>query len=97
MNREEETDRSQDTESSIHGKSDYKRVINFLVVNRMYPIFSKNGKIFFKKPTNTLLSDENAKGIIDQLNLKTAEDCRRIREIVREIYVPGKIINFVVR
>jgi DNA repair protein RadC len=68
-------DRGQDKVSSM---------ISFLVANRLYPMFSKKGKIFFRKPTSTLLSDEKAREIIDQLNLRTAEGCRRIREIVKE-------------
>jgi DNA repair protein RadC len=68
-------DRGQDKVSSM---------IDFLVANRLYPMFSKKGKIFFRKPTSTLLSDEKAREIIDQLNLRTAEGCRRIREIVKE-------------
>jgi len=68
-----------------HGRQDkVSGIITFLVANRMYPMFSNKGKIFFQKSKNTLLSDEEAQEIIDQLNLKTAEDCRRIREFVKE-------------
>ncbi|UCF74167.1 MAG: DNA repair protein RadC [Deltaproteobacteria bacterium] len=59
-------------------------MIDFLAAKRAYPMFSRKGNIFFRKPANTLLSDEKAKEIIDQLKLKTGEDCRRIREIVKE-------------
>ncbi len=75
----------------MEGKPDRDRdqnkvssMIDFLVANRAYPMFSKNGKVFFRKPKNTPIPDEKAREIIDQLNLKTAEECRRIREIVKE-------------
>jgi len=60
-----------------------EELINFLVVGRIYPMCSKKGRIFFRKPANTYLSDEKAREIIDQLSLKTAEDCGKIRNIVR--------------
>lgn len=75
MEEQPDTDRSQDTISSM---------IDFLAAKRAYPMFSRKGNIFFRKPTSTLLSDEKAREIIDQLKLKTGEDCRRIREIVKE-------------
>ena len=61
----------------------FEELINFLVVGRIFPMCSKKGKIFFRKPANTYLSDEKATEIIDQLNLKTAKDCERTRRIVR--------------
>ncbi|MFB0520054.1 MAG: DNA repair protein RadC [Desulfatiglandales bacterium] len=75
MEEQPDTDRSQDTISSM---------IDFLAAKRAYPMFSRKGNIFFRKPTSRLLSDEKAREIIDQLKLKTGEDCRRIREIVKE-------------
>lgn len=58
--------------------------IDLLVTKRMYPMFSEKGKIFFKRPSRTELSDKEAEEIINRLNLKTGEDCRRVRKIVRE-------------
>ena len=58
--------------------------IDLLVTKRMYPMFSTKGKIFFKRPSHTDLSDKEAEEIINRLNLKTGEDCRRVRKIVRE-------------
>jgi DNA repair protein RadC len=75
MEEQPDTDGSQDTVSSM---------IDFLAAKRAYPMFSRKGNIFFRKPTSTLLSGEKAREIIDQLKLKTGEDCRRIREIVKE-------------
>ena len=62
--------------------ANFEELINFLVTGRIYPMCSKKGKIFFRKPANTYLSNEKAIEIIDQLNLKTDEDCKRIRKIV---------------
>jgi len=58
--------------------------IDLLVTKRMYPMFSAKGKIFFKRPSRTDLSDKEAEEIINRLNLKTREDCRSVRKIVRE-------------
>lgn len=58
--------------------------IDLLVTKRMYPMFSTKGKIFFKRPSRTDLSDKEAEEIIKRLSLKTGEDCRRVRKIVRE-------------
>lgn len=66
------------------GQDKVSRMIDFLVANRAYPMFSKKGKVFFRKPKISPIPDEKAREIIDQLNLKTAEECRRIREIVKE-------------
>jgi hypothetical protein len=74
MDKNTDRERTQDKVSSM---------INFLVANRFYPMFSTKGKLFFRKFTNTLLSEEKVREIIDQLNLKSADDCRRIREIVK--------------
>lgn len=63
--------------------ANFEELINFLVAGRIFPMCSKKGKIFFRKPANTYLSDEKATEIIDQLNLKTAEDCEKTRRIVR--------------
>ena len=58
--------------------------IDLLVTKRMYPMFSTKGKIFFKRSSRTELSDKEAEEIVDRLSLKTGEDCRRVRKIVRE-------------
>jgi DNA repair protein RadC len=61
-----------------------KEIIDFLVANSIYPVFSKKGKIFLKCSRRGLLTAEKAKEIIDKLNIKSAADCERIRKEVRE-------------
>jgi len=60
-------------------------VFNFLVANVIYPMCSKKGKIFLRCTTGKgLLTTDKTNELIAQLNVKTSEDCRRIREEVRE-------------
>jgi DNA repair protein RadC len=62
-----------------------KEVFNFLVANAIYPMCSRRGKIFLRCTTGKgLLTTDKTNEIIAELNLKTPEDCRRIREEVRE-------------
>ena len=61
-----------------------KEIFDFLVANAIYPIFSKKGKIFFISSRKGFLTSDKANEIIDKLNVKTAEDCERIRREVRE-------------
>jgi DNA repair protein RadC len=60
-------------------------VFNFLVANVIYPMCSKKGKIFFRGLSRRGLSTtEKTNELIAQLNLKTAEDCEKIRKEVKE-------------
>jgi DNA repair protein RadC len=62
-----------------------KEVFDFLVANAIYPMCSKKGKIFFRGLIRRGLSTtEKANELIAQLNIKTAEDCERIRKEVKE-------------
>ena len=62
-----------------------KGVFDFLVANAIYPMCSKKGKIFFRGLTRRGLSTtEKTSELIVQLNIKTAEDCERIRKEVKE-------------
>lgn len=61
-----------------------EEIINYLVTNRIYPMFSKDGKIFFLKRKNIVLSEQKKNEIIEKLNLRSKEDCKKIREIVGE-------------
>ncbi len=62
-----------------------KGVFDFLVANAIYPMCSKKGKIFFRGLTRRGLSTtEKTSELIAQLNIKTAEDCERIRKEVKE-------------
>lgn len=60
-------------------------VFNFLVANVIYPMCSKKGKIFFRGLIRRGLSTtDKTNELIAQLNIKTAEDCERIRKEVKE-------------
>jgi DNA repair protein RadC len=62
-----------------------KEVFDFLVANAIYPMCSKKGKIFFRGLIRIGLSTtEKTSELIAQLNIKTAEDCERIRKEVKE-------------
>jgi len=62
-----------------------KEVFDFLVANAIYPMCSKKGKIFFRGLVRIGLSTtEKTSELIVQLNIKTAEDCERIRKEVKE-------------
>jgi len=56
-------------------------IINFLVENKVYPMYSKKGKIFFRG--KSAFFDEIKDEIIEKLHLKSKEDCKMIREIIK--------------
>lgn len=60
-----------------------EEILNYLVNNKIYPMYSKKCKIFFKKRKNISLSEEKINEIIDKLDLKNSDDCRKIRDIVK--------------
>jgi DNA repair protein RadC len=62
-----------------------KEVFDFLVANAIYPMCSKKGKIFFRGLMRRGLSTTNKiDELIAKLNIKTAEDCEKIRKEVKE-------------
>lgn len=60
-----------------------REISDFLVANAVYPMMSQKGKIYFKCSKKGLLTADNSREIIEQLKIKAAEDCRRIRKEVR--------------
>lgn len=60
-----------------------ENLIDFLVANRIYPMYSPTGKVFFKKPKDLPLTDDKAKEITDKLYLKTKKDCKKVRNVVK--------------
>ena len=44
-------------------------IIDFWVTKRVYPMFSAKGKIFFKRPSRTQLSDKEAEEIIKEATM----------------------------
>lgn len=62
---------------------DEEECIDFLVKSKAYPVCSKLGKISFLGPKDEFF-DKRKEEIINCLNLKTDEDCKKIREILKE-------------
>lgn len=61
-----------------------REIFDFLGANAIYPMISNRGKIYFRCSRKGLLTADKAKEIIERLNIKTVEDCQRIREEVRK-------------
>jgi len=61
-----------------------EELFNFLAANGIYPMISKRGKIFFICSKKVQLTQDKAKELIEQLKIKTAEDCKRIRNEVKK-------------
>ncbi|MCL0050608.1 DNA repair protein RadC [Dehalococcoidia bacterium] len=59
-------------------------MFDFLAANSMYPMISKKGKIYFKCSRKVQLTQGKAEELIEQLEIKTAEDCERIRNEVKK-------------
>jgi|GEM_PF-79888 DNA repair protein RadC len=73
----------------VYGKKGKKEVgeveeiVKFLAMNRAYPVCSKNGRIYFISRRNNVFG-RFKDHIIEKLNLRTEEDCKRIREAIKE-------------
>lgn len=59
-------------------------LFDFLVMNTIYPMCSKKGRIFLRCSRKNLLTVDKTEEIITRLNIKTAEDCERIRNEVKK-------------
>ena len=59
-------------------------LIEFMATNSIYPFLSKKGKVFLRYPQKNFLTEEKINQIIDQLNIKTKDDCKQIREKIKE-------------
>lgn len=58
-------------------------LIDYLVKSKAYPVCSNLGKISFTGPKDKFF-DKRKDEIIKKLKLKTKEDCKKIRELVKE-------------
>lgn len=58
-------------------------LFEFMVVNAIYPVCSKSEKIFLRCLRGGLLTPEKATEIVQQLNIKTAEECKELREKIK--------------
>ncbi len=66
-----------------------EELIDFLIRNKAYPYCSKTGKIFFRRLKKAEDENTNFEGIIkngavEKLGLQTEEDCRFLREKIKE-------------
>lgn len=57
-------------------------MLDFLATNSIYPMMSTKGKVFFR--SRVTLETDKANEIIEQLHLKTVDDCQRVRAEVRK-------------
>jgi DNA repair protein RadC len=62
---------------------DKEKIIEYLATNSIYPMCSKNGKIFLVKKSSFCLSKEEERKIIEDLDLKDSRDCKELRDIIR--------------
>ncbi len=60
-----------------------KKIIELLVEKKAYPVCSKTGKIFFLKTGRDDSFEALKEKIIERLGLKTEEDCKSVREIIK--------------
>jgi len=58
-------------------------IIRFLIEKKAYPRCSKTGKIFFLRRRRDDGFDELKERIIERLGLKTEDDCKSVREIIK--------------
>lgn len=63
----------------------YEEVINFLAKQRIYPVISKKGRIFFIKRGKFLLSEEEKEKFLKILDIKDMDSLRKVREEIKEI------------
>ncbi len=66
-----------------------EELMEFLIRNKAYPYSSKTGKIFFRRLKKSEDENTNFEGVIkngavEKLGLQTEEDCRLLREKIRE-------------
>ena len=61
-----------------------KELFDLLVAGALYPMYSRKGKIFFKCSREGVLTNDKAQEIIELLEIKTADDCKLIRDEVKK-------------
>lgn len=61
-----------------------EEVIQFLAKERIYPVISKNGHVYLTKRRSVSLSEEEKAQILEVLDIKEAEDCKKVREEIKE-------------
>ena len=66
-------------------------LIDFMVSNAIYSFYSKNGKVFLRCSRKGLLTPEKRNELILQLNIKTPEECKELREEIKKEVAQRKI------
>lgn len=73
-----------------------EEAIQFLAEERIYPMISKSGNVYLTKRKSVSLSEEEKVHIIEALDIKDREDCKKVREEIKEkaskvsTYIPIK-------
>ncbi len=62
-----------------------EEVIQFLAKERVYPVISKSGQVYLTKRRSVSLSEEENAQILEVLDIKDAEDCKKVREKIKEL------------
>ena len=74
---------SEHKEAGISMPEERSEIIRFLIEKKAYPRCSKTGKIFFLRRGRDDGFDELKERIIEGLRLKTEDDCKSVREIIK--------------
>jgi hypothetical protein len=64
--------------------SPMRELLNFMVVNAIYPFCSSKGTIFLKCSQKGILTQEKKQEIIEFLNIKTSSECETLREEIKK-------------
>ncbi|MHC1610502.1 MAG: RadC family protein [Candidatus Methanospirareceae archaeon] len=68
-----------------------EELLEFMVGNAIYPLWSKKGEIFLRCSRKGVLTVEKKKEIVQRLNVKTAEECKELREEIKRRVAERKI------
>lgn len=60
-----------------------EELLDFMVANAIYPMYSKKGKVYLRCSKKGLLTEERSTEIIRQLNISTAEECETLRREIK--------------
>lgn len=67
-----------------------KELLDFMVANAIYPMYSKKGKVYLRCSKKGLLTEERANDIVLQLNINTADECEKLRGKIKRMVAERK-------
>ena len=67
-----------------------KELLDFMVANAIYPMYSKKGKVYLRCSKKGLLTEERSTEIIRQLNISTTEECETLRREIKTRVAEGR-------